>query len=208
MRFTYSFLGSSSSMHAALIFDCDGTLTDSMPVHFLAGQAVFARHGLHLGEDLFYELAGKPTREVVEHLVRASGVAVDADAVTREKEAWFIDNVHLVAPIEYVLTQARAARGKKKLAVASGGVRRIVQMQLDHIGIGDWFDAIVTADDVARHKPEPDVFLEAARRLGVPPAQCLVYEDGDLGIEAARRAGMDCIDVRQFHTPRRITQSG
>jgi HAD superfamily hydrolase (TIGR01509 family) len=69
----------------------------------------------------------------------------------------------------------------------------------------NWFDAIVSADDVTRHKPDPDVFLEAARRLGVEPRFCLVFEDTDPGIEAARRACMESVDVRNFHTPRRVT---
>jgi len=89
--------------------------------------------------------------------------------------------------------------------VASGGYRDIILAQLERIGCADWFDAIVTAEDTKRHKPEPDVFLEAARRLNVRPEHCRVYEDADLGIEAARRAGMECVDVRQLHTPRRIT---
>ena len=84
------------------------------------------------------------------------------------------------------------------LAVASGGVRRIVHEQLRHIELYECFETIVTAEDTERHKPDPDVFLEAARRLGVSPSACRVYEDGDPGIEAARRAGMECIDVREF----------
>jgi beta-phosphoglucomutase-like phosphatase (HAD superfamily) len=93
------------------------------------------------------------------------------------------------------------------MAVASGGLRPIIDLQLQQIGLHGWFDAVVTAEDTELHKPEPDVFLEAARRLGVPPQYCRVYEDSDLGIEAARRAGMTWVDVREFHRPRRITTS-
>ena len=85
------------------------------------------------------------------------------------------------------------------MAVASGGWRRIVERQLRHIGVADWFETIVTAEDTTRHKPEPDVFLEAARRLQVEPARCVVYEDADLGIEAARRAGMQVVDIRSWN---------
>jgi HAD superfamily hydrolase (TIGR01509 family) len=92
-----------------------------------------------------------------------------------------------------------------KMAVASGGMRHVILKQLTQIGCVDWFDAIVTAEDTERHKPHPDVFLEAARRLHVSPEHCRVYEDADLGVEAARRAGMQVVDVRAIHTPRRIT---
>ena len=88
---------------------------------------------------------------------------------------------------------------QKKMAVASGGFRHVVERQLAHIGVGDWFDAVVTSEDTTRHKPEPDVFLEAARRLGVAPERCEVYEDAEFGFEAARRAGMRCVDVRPFY---------
>jgi HAD superfamily hydrolase (TIGR01509 family) len=84
------------------------------------------------------------------------------------------------------------------MAVASGGQRRMVEKTLSQIGVLDWFPVVVTAEDTRRHKPEPDVFLEAARRLGVEPATCTVYEDTDLGLEAARRAGMRSVDVRRM----------
>ncbi|MEM1303363.1 MAG: HAD-IA family hydrolase, partial [Planctomycetota bacterium] len=102
---------------------------------------------------------------------------------------------------------AREQHGKRKLAVASGGYRWVIDRQLEHIGLGgvkpdghppvQFFDAIVTAEDTERHKPHPDVFLEAARQMGVEPEACLVFEDADLGVEAAGRAGMGVIDVRR-----------
>ena len=95
-------------------------------------------------------------------------------------------------------------RGKKPIAVASGGFRDIIRKQLTHVGIVDWFDVIVSAEDTAKHKPEPDVFLETAKRLGVHPEDCLVFEDADLGVEAARRAGMAWIDVRDYFESKRI----
>jgi HAD superfamily hydrolase (TIGR01549 family) len=103
-----------------------------------------------------------------------------------------------------VVEIVRQNRGVKPIAVASGGFRAIIQRQLKQIEMHDWFDAVVTAEDTAKHKPEPDVFLEAARQLGTPPKHCIVFEDADLGVEAARRAGMNCIDVRSFFTPRRL----
>lgn len=185
----------------ALIFDCDGTLADSMPVHYLASRAVFAAHGLDFPETRFYELAGVPTREIVALLAgeQRKHLDTDVDRITREKEEWFLSHLELVEPIPWVVEQARSYRGKLPLAVASGGVRWIVEAQLERIGLKGHFDAIVTSDQVERHKPDPQVFLEAARRLGVAPERCLVFEDGELGFEAARRAGMPWIDVRPHH---------
>ena len=93
--------------------------------------------------------------------------------------------------------RAKENLGVVPMAVASGGTRRLVHEQLRQVSIFDWFDTIVTCEDTDRHKPDPDVFLEAADRLKVLPKDCCVYEDGEPGIEAARRAGMTCIDVRR-----------
>ncbi|MGE0755414.1 MAG: HAD family hydrolase [Pirellulaceae bacterium] len=180
----------------AIIFDCDGTLVDSMPLHYSAWRNTLSRYGFVFTEERFYSFAGQPTWRLVEMLAAEHGATVDVQAVAREKEEDFLQLIHLVKPIDVVVTIARQAHRQKKLAVASGGWRHITRMQLHHAGILELFETIVTAEDTERHKPEPDVFLEAARRLNVPPSACLVYEDADLGIEAARRAGMQWIDVR------------
>jgi beta-phosphoglucomutase family hydrolase len=189
----------------AIIFDCDGTLADTMPAHYEAWMSVLDRYGLEMSEDRFYALGGWPTRRVADLLVAESGRSIDAEQISREKERLFRDKLNLVEPIEPVVEVVRSSRGKIPIAVATGAVRPICERILHHIGLPNWFDAIVSADDVERHKPEPDIFLEAARRLGVEPRFCLVYEDTDPGIEAARRACMASVDVRNFHTPRRVT---
>jgi beta-phosphoglucomutase-like phosphatase (HAD superfamily) len=180
----------------ALIFDCDGTLADTMPAHYLAWVAVLAPHGIPFAEARFYAMAGMPTREIVRVLAADAGKTVDVAAVVRAKEEAFLVGIANVVPISRVVEIARAGRGVVPMAVASGGQRRIVERTLAQIGVLDWFGALVTAEDTVRHKPDPDLFLEAARRLGVPPEICTVYEDADLGIEAARRAGMKYVDVR------------
>ncbi len=180
----------------ALIFDCDGTLVNSMPIHYTAWRTTLGKYGFTLTEERFYSLAGQPTWRLVEMLAAERGMSVDIPAIAREKEEDFVRLIHLVEPIEMIVQIARQHVGLKKLAVASGGWRDITRMQLKHVGILDWFETIVTAEDTERHKPEPDVFLEAARRLDVPAHACVVYEDADLGIEAARRAGMRCVDIR------------
>ncbi len=188
----------------ALIFDCDGTLTDSMPVHYVCWQKTMRLHGIEFSEERFYALGGMPSDKIVELLAGEAGLSLDCALVAAEKEQAFLDTLHLLQPIAAVVEIARDNRGKRKMAVASGGFRHVIEKQLRQVGIYDWFDALVTAEDTPRHKPEPDVFLEAARRLGASPSECLVYEDSDLGIEAAQRAGMAWIDVRTMHSPRRI----
>lgn len=190
----------------AIIFDCDGTLADTMPPHYEAWAATLARYGLHLSEDRFYALGGWPTLSIVELLARECGKSIDCPAVAHEKETAFESFLDRVQPIEQVKQVAAQWRGKLPMAVATGAVRRICERILQQVGMDGWFDTIVAAEDVPHHKPAPDIYLEAARRLNVPPEDCLVYEDTDPGIEAARRAGMKHIDVRSFYTPRRITR--
>lgn len=179
-----------------LIFDCDGTLVDSMPVHYVAWRNTLEKYGFTFTEQRFYSLAGQPTWHIVKLLADEHQATVDVHAVAREKEVDFLRKLHTVRPIGPIVDFARRHVGKKKLAVASGGWRDITRKQLAHAGILDWFETVVTAEDTEKHKPEPDVFLEAARRIGIAPRNCLVFEDADLGIEAAHRAGMRCIDVR------------
>jgi len=190
--------------YEGLIFDCDGTLTDSMPVHYLAWSETMNRYGIQFPEDRFYALGGMPTDKIISLLSSEQRIQVDVQRVAGEKEEAFVARLSMLEPIAEVIEVARDYRGRIPIAVASGGFRKIILQQLEQIGCSDWFDAIVSAEDTVRHKPEPDVFLEAARCLGVKPAGCLVYEDSDLGIQAAAAAGMDAIDVRWFHRPRRI----
>ena len=180
----------------ALIFDCDGTLADTMPAHYRAWLEILAPHGIGFAEDRFYAMGGMPAGKILERLFAEVGRVPDIELLTRQKEAAFIAHAGEIRPIEKVVDIARRARGKLPIAIASGGHRHMVERTLRHIGILDWFPVLVAAEDTTRHKPEPDVFLEAARRLGVAPARCTVYEDTEPGFEAARRAGMRWVDVR------------
>ncbi len=182
---------------AGLIFDCDGTLADTMPAHYKAWTAMLGRHGIPFPEPRFYAMGGMPTAQIIRVLAGEVGVALtDVDAMVHEKEQGFLTHLDAITPIEPVLAIAASYRGKLPIAVASGGYRDTITRTLDRLAIRDWFDALVTAEDTTRHKPEPDVFLEAARRLGVVAAGCVVFEDTDIGLEAAKRAGMAGIDVR------------
>jgi beta-phosphoglucomutase-like phosphatase (HAD superfamily) len=181
-----------------IIFDCDGTLADTMPLHWRAWQVIVARHRLSLPEHRFYALGGVPSREILRMLSTEQGVALDPLAVSLEKEAEYRPLIAQVEPINMVVGVARDNYGKIPLAVASGGTKKIIEQVLDHLGIKHLFQAIVTSEDVVRQKPAPDIFLEAARRIGVPPQFCRAYEDTDLGMRAIRAAGMEAVDVREL----------
>ncbi|OWK43299.1 HAD family hydrolase [Fimbriiglobus ruber] len=183
----------------ALIFDCDGTLADTMPIHYQAWTAMLDRHGIPFTETRFYELGGVPTGQIIRILSGETGVPVNnVSAMVHEKEQLFLVHLQQVRALDAVVQIAKAYRGTLPLAVASGGYRETVHLTLDHVGIRDWFRAVVCAEDTPRHKPEPDVFLEAAQQLGATPARCVVFEDTDIGLEAARRAGMTGVDVRPW----------
>jgi HAD superfamily hydrolase (TIGR01509 family) len=184
---------------AGLIFDCDGTLADTMPAHYKAWLAMLGRFGIPFPEPRFYAMGGMPTASIIRVLAGEVGVTVtDVDAMVHEKEQCFLTHLEAVQPIAPVITIAATYRGKLPLAVASGGYRDTITRTLDRLAVRDWFDAMVTAEDTPQHKPEPDVFLEAATRLRVEVARCVVFEDTDIGLEAARRAGMLGIDVRPW----------
>jgi beta-phosphoglucomutase family hydrolase len=185
-------------MPQALIFDCDGTLADTMPTHYRAWVSTLQPLGLSFPEARFYALAGVPTPRIAALLIQEWGVALDPIALAAEKEAAYRRSVTEVKPVAPVVAIAKAALGQQPMAVASGSHRELVDATLAAIGVRDWFPVVVAAEDVAHPKPDPEVFLTAARQLGVAPADCTVYEDGDLGIEAARRAGMRWVDVRQM----------
>lgn len=193
---------STPTLPQALIFDCDGTLADTMPIHWKAWQKVTAKHGVHFPEDRFYALGGVPTRDIV-RMLAAEQNRQDLDPLlfAKEKEEAYFEFFEHVGPVEEVVEIARAHRGKLPMAVASGGSKHAITKVLTHLGIVDWFEAIVTNEDVVNQKPAPDIFLEAARRLKVDPKLCRGYEDTDLGMQAIRSAGMEAVDIRHFTRP-------
>jgi beta-phosphoglucomutase family hydrolase len=181
-----------------IIFDCDGTLADTMPLHWRAWQIVAERHGIHFTEERFYKLGGVPSRDILEMLREEQGLQYDHHAVSIEKEHAFLPLIPKVEAIDPVVAVAHEHHGLIPMAVASGGKKRVVEEVLEHLGIRHYFAAIVTSEDVTHQKPAPDIFLEAARRIGVPPQFCRAYEDTDLGMQAIRAAGMEAVDVRDL----------
>lgn len=185
-----------------LIFDCDGTLVDTMPLHYLAWREALESVKIVFPEDRFYSFAGAPTKTIIEILSKEQGVACDAQAVAEAKEHLYVESLQKLEPIHSVIEIAKREKGRRKLAVASGGWKRVVKASLAVVGIDDMFDALVGADDVVHGKPAPDIFLKAAAMIGLEPHECVVYEDGDMGFKAAIAAKMRVIDVRPWYLPR------
>ncbi len=182
----------------ALIFDCDGTLVDSMPIHWRAWDIVCKRNGVEFTEERHYALGGIPSVKILQMLKEEQGLDIDPAEVSRQKEEAYIPLMSEAKLIEPIAAIAREARGKTPMAVATGGRTKYIKPLLKGVGVLDWFGAVVTADDVENHKPAPDTFLKAAALLGVPPEECRAYEDTDLGMEAILAAGMEAVDVRQI----------
>jgi HAD superfamily hydrolase (TIGR01509 family) len=182
-----------------LVFDCDGTLANTMPLHWRAWSLITQRHNLHFPEDRFYSLGGVPSRDILKMLAEEQGRSLDHIAVAHEKEELYLPLMAEVEPIHAVVEIAKANHGKIPMAVASGGTQKIICQVLEHLKIRHLFGAVVTSEMVKNQKPAPDIFIEAARRIGVDPKFCRGYEDTDLGMTAIRAAGMDAVDVRQWH---------
>jgi beta-phosphoglucomutase family hydrolase len=181
-----------------LIFDCDGTIADTMPLHYRAWVAALREHGADFPEALFYEMAGIPTARIIELLNERHGWSIPVAEAAEQKEQLYIKLIPEITPIEPVVKLVLAYAGKLPMAVATGGTRAICSKTLSSMNLLQHFQCLVTADDVEHGKPAPDIFLEAARRLGIPPAQCCAFEDADLGVQSASAAGMPVIDVRRI----------
>ena len=181
-----------------LIFDMDGTLADSMPVHFLAWKLTALEHGFVYTEELFYGLAGMPTHKIVPVVNERLGLSLDPVIFSRRKEELFLENLKDVKAIEPVADIVRKYHGKLPMSIGTGGKKHIAELTLQMIGFDGWFDAIVSADDVANHKPFPDTFLKCAELMEVEPHYCQVFEDGEMGLLAAEKAGMIATDVRLY----------
>ena len=181
----------------AYLFDCDGTIANSMPLHYVAWKKALAEWGCEFPEQTFYAWGGMPAAEIVATLAREQGLTMPAEEVAHRKEDLYYEILHELQAVPEVLEQIEQNHGRIPFAVVSGSTRDSVTKSLAALGILDKFDTLVCAGDYTKSKPDPEPFLTAAKRLGVAPADCLVFEDTEMGIQAATAAGMASVKILQ-----------
>ena len=181
----------------AYLFDCDGTIADSMPLHYVAWKKALGEYGCEFPEDLFYSWGGMPTVQIVETLGAQQGIAMNAEEVAHRKELLYYELLPQLQAVPEVLEQIQLSYGRIPFAVVSGGNRQSVTNSLTTLGLLDKFDTLVCSEDYTKPKPDAEPFLVAAQRLGVAPEDCLVFEDTAMGIQSATAAGMASVKVLQ-----------
>jgi len=181
----------------AYLFDCDGTIADSMPLHYIAWKKALAEWNCGFSEDLFYAWGGMSVAEIIAVLNRERGLNMPVEKVARRKEELYFENLPQLKAVPEVMEHIEASYRLIPFAVVSGSTRDSVTRSLEALKILDRFDTLVCAGDYRNSKPDPEPFLLAAQRLGVAPEDCLVFEDADMGIQAATAAGMASVKVPQ-----------
>jgi HAD superfamily hydrolase (TIGR01509 family) len=181
----------------AYLFDCDGTIADSMPLHYVAWKQALGEWGAEFPEPKFYAWGGMPTVQIVETLAAEQGLQMPAEEVAHRKELLYYELLPKLQAVPEVLEHIDLSHGHIPFAVVSGGSRESVTKSLTTLGILDRFDTLVCSEDYTKPKPDAEPFLVAAQRLGVAPADCLVFEDTEMGIQAATAAGMASVKILQ-----------
>lgn len=179
----------------AYLFDCDGTIADSMPLHFVAWSKALSEWNCEFSEDLFYAWGGMPVAKIIATLNERDRLRMPVEDVARRKEEFYLKILPQLKAVPEVLEHIEASHGRIPLAVVSGSTRDSVTASLEMLKILDKFDTLVCAGDYHKSKPDPEAFLIAAARLGIAPESCLVFEDTDMGIQAATAAGMASVKV-------------
>jgi HAD superfamily hydrolase (TIGR01509 family) len=182
----------------AYLFDCDGTIVDSMPVHYRAWKQALGEWNCVFEEELFYKWGGRPMPDIISTLNRDQGLQMPIDAVSRRREELYFEMMSQVKAIPEVQALVEAEYGRIPFAIVSGSTREAVTASLAALNLLDRFETIICADDYAKGKPDPEGFLLAAERLGVAPKECLVFEDTDMGIQAATAAGMASVRIPSY----------
>ena len=181
----------------AYLFDCDGTIADSMPLHYVAWTKVLSEWNCEFPEDKFYAWGGMPIVDILNTLNKEQGLSMPVPELMVQKEALYFELLHELQPIPEVLEHILESHGRIPFAVVSGSARDSVEKSLETLGILDKFDTLVCAGDYTNGKPDPEPFLLAAERLGVAPEDCLVFEDTEMGIQSATAAGMASVKIQQ-----------
>jgi beta-phosphoglucomutase-like phosphatase (HAD superfamily) len=181
-----------------LIFDIDGTISDTMPIHLLAYQETAAEYGFEITPEIFYSMGGMPAYQTSVKLKKRFQKDFDPQEFADKKESYFLKNIHLATPIMPIIRIIKKYAGKLPMACGTGGTRFYALKTLKLAGVLPYFEHVVTADDVENHKPHPDTFLKAAELIDVSPEFCQVFEDSQLGIQAALTAGMMATDITPY----------
>lgn len=179
----------------ALIFDMDGTLVDSMPRHLDAWEATSAEFGLPFDRAQLNEYGGIPTHKIVAILAEQHGLTIDVEAFTRRKVALYMEHIQQVSVFPAMWELVRRCHGKVPMGIGTGSPRNQAESILKSTGLDAYIQVVVSADDVVNHKPHPDTFLQVAEQLGANPANCLVFEDTQIGLQAGHAAGMETVLV-------------
>ena len=181
----------------AYLFDCDGTIVDSMPLHYIAWTKALAEWGAAFDEELFYAWGGKPPKDIITELNQMQGLRMPVEELAERKEDLYFSLLPQLKSIPEVVEHIEAQHGRIPFAVVSGSNRASIVKSLSTVGLLDRFEILVGHEDYTRSKPAPDAFLIAAERLGIAPRDCLVFEDTEMGIAAATAAGMAWVRVPQ-----------
>jgi HAD superfamily hydrolase (TIGR01509 family) len=184
-----------TGLFKAYLFDCDGTIADSMPLHYVAWTKALAEWNCTFDEKLFYDWGGTPTDEIISRLNDRQGLSMPVQRVSSRKEDLYWELLPQLKAVPEVVEHIEAQHGRIPFAVVSGSTRESVKVSLVSLKLLDRFEELVCAGDYEKSKPDPEAFLLAAARLGVAPESCLVFEDTDLGIQAAKAAGMASVKV-------------
>ncbi len=184
-----------AGLFKAYLFDCDGTIVDSMPLHYIAWNKALREWGCDFNEELFYSWGGMPVSEIIAELNRHYGLSMPVELLSQRKEALYFEALPQLKAVPEVLEHIELSHGQIPFAVVSGSTRDSVTASLTTLKILDRFETLVCSGDYQRSKPHPEPFLTAAERLGIAPSDCLVFEDTDMGIQAATAAGMASVKV-------------
>lgn len=180
-----------------LIFDLDGTLIHSMPLHYEAWREVFDEIGFDFNREIFFKTAGMPTEKIFDLIKSEFNLDFDVERLTTQKEAAYVKRMDELKVIDEVAELVYQNYGKRAMSVGTGSQRTNAQNSLNSVGLDKYFTILVAKDDVQQHKPHPETFLKCAELMDVDPKNCHVFEDGDLGIQAARSCGMHVTDIRK-----------
>lgn len=185
-----------------LIFDIDGTLADTMPAHYRASVRVAKEFGFEFPLDYFIKMAGIPTTDVFRELLKLQGKShISSEDASALKEKYYLEEVPSILPISYTMDIVKKYAGQIPMSMGTGGTLEIAIPNIKQIKVDTYINILVSAEDVTKHKPFPDTFLECARRMNIAPHECLVFEDAVNGFKAAEAGGMEWIDVTKYHAP-------